>query len=150
MRLSKNIGCFISGRWSIKFPHMFQPWNRHLLIGNIVDMYNLLMKNMHVQMCVLNVCNHIHKKYTLFLHISYSLLLNTLNCSVANTWVQILVIVVPVGMFFTHDDVIKWKHFPRYWSLVRGFTGHRWIPHPKASDAELWCFLWCTPEVMVV
>ena len=20
----------------------------------------------------------------------------------------------------THDDVIKWKHFPRYWSFVRG------------------------------
>ena len=20
----------------------------------------------------------------------------------------------------THDDVVKWKHFPRYWSLVRG------------------------------
>ena len=20
------------------------------------------------------------------------------------------------------------------------FTGHRWIPHTKASDAELWCF----------
>ena len=20
-----------------------------------------------------------------------------------------------------HDDVIKWKHFPRYWSFVRGF-----------------------------
>ena len=21
------------------------------------------------------------------------------------------------------------------------FIGHRWIPHTKASDAELWCFL---------
>ena len=27
-----------------------------------------------------------------------------------------------------HDDVIKWKHFPR------------WIPRTKASDVELWCF----------
>ena len=24
--------------------------------------------------------------------------------------------------------------------LCREFTGHRWIPHTKASDAELWCF----------
>ena len=40
----------------------------------------------------------------------------------------------------SHDDVIKWKHFPRYWPFVRGI--HRWIPHTKASDAELWCFLW--------
>ena len=41
-----------------------------------------------------------------------------------------------------HDDVIKWKHFLSYWPFVRGITGHRWIPHKKASDAELWCFLW--------
>ena len=24
-----------------------------------------------------------------------------------------------------HDDIIKWKHFPRYWPFVREFTGHR-------------------------
>ena len=24
-----------------------------------------------------------------------------------------------------HDDVIKWKHFPRYWPFVRGI--HRWL-----------------------
>ena len=28
-------------------------------------------------------------------------------------------------------------------------TAHRWIALPKASDAELWCFLWCAPEEMV-
>ena len=26
------------------------------------------------------------------------------------------------------------------------FTGHRWIPRTKASDAELWCFLWSAPK----
>ena len=26
------------------------------------------------------------------------------------------------------------------------FTGPRWIPHTKASDAELWCFLWSASE----
>ena len=45
-----------------------------------------------------------------------------------------------------HDDVIKWKHFPRNWPFVRGIHRSRWIPHTKASDAELWCFLWSTPE----
>ena len=24
------------------------------------------------------------------------------------------------GDHFTHDDVIKWEHFPRYWPFVRG------------------------------
>ena len=27
-------------------------------------------------------------------------------------------------------------------SLCGEFTGHRWIPCTKSSDAELWCFLW--------
>ena len=26
--------------------------------------------------------------------------------------------------------------------LCGEFTGHRWIPLTKASDAQLWCFLW--------
>ena len=30
--------------------------------------------------------------------------------------------------------------------LYGEFIGHRWIPHTKASDAELWCFLWSAPE----
>ena len=30
--------------------------------------------------------------------------------------------------------------------LCGEFTGHRWIPRTKASDAELWCFLWSSPE----
>ena len=43
-----------------------------------------------------------------------------------------------------NGDVIKWKHFPRYWPFVRGI--HRWITLTKASDRELWCFLWSAPE----
>ena len=30
--------------------------------------------------------------------------------------------------------------------LCGEFTSHRWIPLTKASDAELWCFLWSVPE----
>ena len=45
-----------------------------------------------------------------------------------------------------HDDVIKWKHLSRYWPFVRGIHWSRWIPRTKASDAELWCFLWSAPE----
>ena len=30
---------------------------------------------------------------------------------------------------------------------VPKFTGHRWIPRTKASDAELWCFLWSAPWI---
>ena len=30
--------------------------------------------------------------------------------------------------------------------LCGEFTGPRWIPLTKASDTELWCFLWSVPE----
>ena len=33
--------------------------------------------------------------------------------------------------------------------LCGEFTGHRWIPLTKASDAELWCFLRSAPEQTV-
>ena len=50
----------------------------------------------------------------------------------------------------THDDVIKWKHFPRYWPFVRLI--HRspvYFPHKGQCNTELWCFLWSAPEQMV-
>ena len=45
-----------------------------------------------------------------------------------------------------HDDVIKWKVFRVTDHLCGEFTGPRWIPRTKASDAELWCFLWSASE----
>ena len=30
--------------------------------------------------------------------------------------------------------------------LCGEFTGQRWIPRTKTSDAEIWCFLWSTSE----
>ena len=44
-----------------------------------------------------------------------------------------------------HDDVIKWKHFPRYWPFVRGIHLSAVNSHTKASDAEHRCFLWSAP-----
>ena len=44
-----------------------------------------------------------------------------------------------------------WRHQMETFSAFTGhlcgeFTGQRWIPYTKASDAELWCFLWSAPE----
>ena len=44
-----------------------------------------------------------------------------------------------------HDDVIKWKHFPRYWPFVRGI--HRWpvnSPHKGQWRTALMFSLICT------
>ena len=53
-------------------------------------------------------------------------------------------------MLRCHDDVIKWKHFPRYWPFVWGI--HRSSvnsTHEGQWRAELWCFLWSSPEPKV-
>ena len=55
-------------------------------------------------------------------------------------------IIAAIDKMPMHDDVIKWKHFPRNWPFVRGIHRYRWIPHTKASDAELWCLLWSASE----
>ena len=47
-----------------------------------------------------------------------------------------------VGDGSHHDDVIKWKIFRVTGHLCGEFTGHRWMPCTKASDAELWCFFY--------
>ena len=44
-----------------------------------------------------------------------------------------------------------WRHQMETFSALLAFgcgvfAGHRWIPRTKASDAELWCFLWSAPE----
>ena len=44
-------------------------------------------------------------------------------------------------LYDTHDDVIKWKHFHVTDPLCGEFTGHRGTPLSKASDPELWCFI---------
>ena len=76
----------------------------------------------------------------------------------AKWWLKVnslkIVKICQFGLVFNvfHDDVIKWKHFPRYWpffSLWGESTGDRWFPLTKANDAELWCFLWSAPEQTV-
>ena len=45
-----------------------------------------------------------------------------------------------------HDDIIKWKHFLRYWPFVGEIHRSPVNSRTKASDAGLWCFLWSAPE----
>ena len=47
-------------------------------------------------------------------------------------------ILIPSNTVY-HDDVINWKHFPRYWPFVRGIHSFPVNSPQKASDAEFWC-----------
>ena len=89
--------------------------------------------------CVNNFMSSVTRRRVL-----YGTLDITLDTSILieSTWCLLM-----VWGSFSHNDVIKWRHFPRYWPFVRGI--HRWIPHTKASGAELWCFIWSAPEQTV-
>ena len=74
---------------------------------------------------------------------------STRSCDIHSMEMFTWILNTSIYTFEIRDDVIKWKHFPHYWPFVWGIPGHRWIPLIKASDAELWCFLWSAPEQTV-
>ena len=46
----------------------------------------------------------------------------------------------------SHDDVIKWKNFPRYWPFVRGIHRSPVNSQNKGQWRGSWCLLWSAPE----
>ena len=56
--------------------------------------------------------------------------------------------------YWRYINIILWRHqmeiFPRYWPFVCGIHGSPVNSPLKASDAELWCFLWSLPESTIV
>ena len=61
-------------------------------------------------------------------------------CKQPNGSIDLLLIYYDCYRLALHDDVIKWKHFPRYRPFVLGI--HRLLVNSpkKANDAELRCF----------
>ena len=92
---------------------------------------------------------------------SYSTTSRTFNTSCADPvcmWEVALVFTMPadvqacysvtplVGTILTMMTSSNGNIFRVTGHLCGEFTGLRWIPRTKASDAELWCFLWSAPE----
>ena len=53
------------------------------------------------------------------------------------------------GWVITHENWTSWNGniFCDTVPLCGEFTGHWWIPRTKASEAELWYFLWSAPWI---
>ena len=85
---------------------------------------------------------------------------------IVNTWIcalQIIYVKLRITIFLSITEFDYWRtaqahHFIMMTSsngnifrvtdpLCGEFNGQRWIPRTKASDAELWCFLWSVPWV---
>ena len=59
-------------------------------------------------------------------------------------FIPLFIIIMLACVYNVHDDVIKWKHFPRYWPFVRGI--HRSLvnsPHKGQWHRVLMLSLIC-------
>ena len=87
---------------------------------------------LHMQFAITTICNLIIIILATTIKITkqsrYRNFDNNFNYKNNNTEVVKTTTVVMITVTkCIHDDVIKWKHFPRY----RSFTGHRWIPSQR-------------------
>ena len=51
--------------------------------------------------------------------------------------------------YLPHDDVIKWKHFTRYWPFVRGVHRSPVVSPHRGQRRGALMFLWSQPEQTV-
>ena len=72
---------------------------------------------------------------------AYCLFLDSIHYPQVDTWAPVSILYM---MTSSNGNI-----FCVTGPLCGEFTGHRWIPRTKASDAELWCFLWSAPEQKV-
>ena len=77
---------------------------------------------------------------------------NLFNVSILSSFMEFVIqtekmkFVFYIKLILIHDDVIQWKHVPCYWPFMRGIHQSLVNSLTKASDAELWYFLWFAPE----
>ena len=54
-----------------------------------------------------------------------------------------------LGICYSHDDIIKWKHFLYYWPSVRGINRSMVYSSHKGQWCTALMFLWSAPEQTV-
>ena len=103
-------------------------WYR-VVPGRVVSCY--------VVLCYVLFC-YVMLRYDLLSHVISRHVLSYHIVSYHDIWIILM-------WYISHDDVIKWKHFPRYWPFVRGI--HRYpvnSPHKGQWRGALMLSLICT------
>ena len=57
-------------------------------------------------------------------------------------------ICVWINGWVNNREAGDWRRYRAHYNVME-IAGHQWFPSQKASDAELWCFLWTVPERVV-
>ena len=96
----------------------------------------------------------IHSPFHIMGHVGLTVISRTIIL-VSYLWVKLLQLILrmdthrmttwPSTMMTSSNGNIFRVIGPLWWES----TSHWWIPHTKASDAELWCFIWSASEQKV-
>ena len=108
-------------RWPVNSPHKWSVTRKMFPFGDVIMYHHV---SIYLGIMLEPICHSDSTRHAYILHADGNLFYFVLSC---------------------------WRHqngniFRVTGSLCGKFTGHRWIPRTKASDAELWCFLWSAPE----
>ena len=136
-------------RWPVNSPRkgpvtrkMF-PFNGVILCPNIIQ-YSHISKHIFSCTDITESFSDISAGIYSYIICLYTLILETKSSIRNNTifWVIGNITKIYENMMTSSNGNI----FRVTGHLCGKFTGPRWISRTKASDAELWCFLWFTPE----
>ena len=128
-------------------------WSTLLISWRILHCYYIHSTSLFSSLLTMYNIKYVHAKYHYTYIHTFHWPINENNCiqragrcanivCIPPAWDQF-----PDMNWYIHDDVMKWKHFPRYWPFVWGI--HRSpanSPHKGQSRVELWCFLCSVPE----
>ena len=130
----------------VKSPHL-DCWCNNLYMlttKSIGDMNQWLLARV-IHMWVEHINNSIRTEVMVSAHTE----INLYYAFTSEVWRVHLVLFYQPGTVWSMDQA-WWRHQLEKCRvtgpLCGKLTGHRWIPRTKASDAELWCFLWSAPE----
>ena len=137
---------FVRGlhRSPVNLPHK-GPWHRALMFSLIWAWRNDWVKNGEAG----DLRRHRAHCDVIVMHISIRRLNRGSNHCNTNTCFHVITTSYLQRTYIKckHDDVINWKHFPRYWQFGRGI---HWSPVNSPQKGQwrgaFWCFLWFAPE----
>ena len=120
-----------------------------IFMGNKVFIINITCREWHTDLISYDcMMNNISLFLVLFVAMHANLMINLSDKAAIHSKLKSHVYGLPMISPHSSDMVTSSnRNIFRFTDPLCGeFTGHRWIPLTKASDAELWCFLWSAPE----
>ena len=149
---------FVRGihRWPVNSPHKGPVTRKIFPFGDVI----MSQTRLHPSLLFIPTSFCKTSPYISTTHLTRGRAVSVWRCWLQNVWIMLSTFEVESQCFMAAAFLNHWwaKQSTRMMTSSNGsifrvtghvcgeFTGPRWIPHTKASDAELWCLLWSVSE----